>query len=159
MSLDVFLQSLALFLPILAANQAGKVARVLKLPAYNTPVSIRLLGLNKTIAPYYVGPLLAAGVLILFLDPYWWIEGPVLGLGAVLGDHVKSLIKRSLGYKPGAQWWLDRIDFAIGGGMAAWLYFDWVQWAHVLWIVGIAWPVHYFGNRFSYSRGWRDTPH
>ena len=23
----------------------------------------------------------------------------------------------------------------------------------------IAWPVHYFGNQWSYKQGWRDTPH
>ena len=158
-----FIPALALFLPMLAANQGPGLARMLDLKFAKTPVSRRWLGENKTIAAYYMGPVLAMSVLLVytvfFPNPDWANAGLTPGLGTVLGDHMKSFFKRRLGRPPGSPWFLDRIDFAIGGGLAAKWYYDWVTWKHVLCIILLAWPIHYFGNRFSHSRGWRDTPH
>lgn len=159
LSLDVFFQSLALFMPILAANQAGMVAKKLNLPLAHTPTSRRWLGENKTAAVWYVGPLLSMFVLFLYRNPHWVSEGIALGFGAVCGEVIKSFCKRLMGYPPGAKWFPDRIDFALGGAVAAKLCFEWVTFEHMLWLVAIAWPVHYFGNQFSYKRGWRKTPH
>jgi len=157
--MDTFFQSLALFVPILAANQGPGLAQQFGLPLGATPVWVRVFGPNKTLAAYYVGPACAMVVLLLYLNPHWFIEGLVLGLGTVLGDHVKSAVKRSLGYPPGAPWFFDRIDFAIGGAVAAMWYLPWVTWEHVLTIVALAYPVHLIGNRISYNMGLRKTPH
>lgn len=158
--LNIFFQSLCLFGPILAANQGPGLARKLELPLGKTPVSRRWLGENKTLAAYWAGPLLGIAVVVLvYRQPSWWAEGLACGLGAVLGDHVKSFIKRRLGKPPGSPWFLDRIDFAVGGGVAAWITTSWVSVEHILMLAVIAWPVHYVGNRISYERGWRDTPH
>ncbi|HEV8666738.1 MAG TPA: CDP-archaeol synthase [Candidatus Paceibacterota bacterium] len=159
MSVDVFLQSLTLFLPILLANQAGMIAQLFHLPFSTMPVSRRLLGENKTIAVYYVAPVLAGVVVFLYQDNYWYREALVFGWGAVLGDHVKSFVKRRLGFKPGDPWIFDRIDFAIGGALAAKCYFAWVTFEHVFWIVAIALPVHYLGNQVGFILGLRKTPH
>lgn len=122
-------------------------------------VSPTYLGENKTVAPYYVGPVLGAMTFFLYGHPEWWHEGALLGLGAVAGDHIKSVFKRRLGYPPGYSWLPDRFDFALGGGLVAWWYYWWVTWEHVLCLVLIALPVHYFGNRLSYKIGLRKTPH
>ena len=153
------LEALWIFLPILAANQAGKLAKVLGLPFAYTLVSERWLGTNKMVASLYLGPLLgAATVLMFYREPTNSFIGLWLGLGAVLGDYVKSVIKRLLEKPSGSPWWPDRIDFAIGGGLMALTIVPGVTWQHVVIIVLIAWPVHYFGNRWGHKRGWRSTP-
>lgn len=161
MLLNILLESLCLFLPILAANQGPGIAHRYQLPLGRTPVSRRWLGENKTVAAYWTGPLLSVSVVsLIYQRPDWWLEGAVVGLGAVLGDHIKSFIKRRLPNKPpGSPWWPDRIDFAIGGGVGAMLYLPWVTIEHVVMLALIAFPVHYFGNKWSHENGWRDTPH
>ena len=150
---------LYLFFPILAANQAGMLGKVLSLPFSDVPVSRRWLGENKTLDVYCTGPMLGGTVYLLFYgDPEHSYVGILLGLGAVLGDHVKSFFKRLLGYSPGSPWWPDRIDFALGGSLVAIVIFPNATWWHVVAIVLLAWPVHYFGNKFSHKKGWRDTP-
>ena len=144
-------------LPMLAANQAGHLIRVLGLP--DTPTCVRLFGTNKTIVPFILGPVLAATVLFFYRDPHFATEGIIFGLGVVIGEHTKSLCKRLVGMKEGHPFPLDRVDWAIGGSIAAWLYFPWVSIDHCLVIVGIAYPLHMVGNKFSHVMGWRDTPH
>jgi len=159
MSFDILFQALSLFAPILAANQGAGLARALHLPFGDIPVSVRLLGPNKTVAAFYMGPICAMAILLLYSDPYWFVEGLVLGGGAILGEQLKSALKRWLDMRPGAPWTLDRIDFAIGGAVAAKLYFAWVTWEHVFWIILVALPVHIIGNKVSYTLGLRKTPH
>jgi CDP-2,3-bis-(O-geranylgeranyl)-sn-glycerol synthase len=155
---EFLLQSLWLLLPILAANQGPGLAKSMQLPLGDIAVSNRWLGPSKTLAAYYAGPLMATIVLYMY-DPNFLVDGLVLGLGAVLGDHIKSFIKRRLGYPPGYKWWPDRIDFAIGGGIASTFLFDWVTPLHVLTIITAAWPIHVVGNLIGYYLGWRKTPH
>lgn len=158
--LSVFLESLCLFLPILAANQAPGPAHRHEWPLGRMPVSRRWLGENKTLAAYWACPLFSVAVTsFVYQRPDWWPEGLVMGLGVALGDHIKSFVKRRLGKPPGSPWWPDRIDFAVGGGVAMLLYSTWVGIEHVIMLAFIAWPVHYFGNKWSYERGRRNTPH
>src|ERR1035438_2296195 len=45
----------------------------------------------------------------------WWL-GPLLGLGALLGDALESFFKRQIGIKPGHSWFpFDQIDYILGG--------------------------------------------
>src|SRR5689334_12778470 len=106
--MEVFLQALAIFLAILAGNQGPGLARRFSWPLGHQPVWTRVFGPNKTLAAYYAGPLLSTAVVLAsvtvanHLPPNWWYVGPALGLGAVLGDHIKSAIKHSrlIGKKP-----------------------------------------------------------
>ena len=173
--LTEFLPSLLLlFLPIVAANQAGMVAQWQKLPGAFRPISKHWLGKNKTWAPYYMAPLIALAILIVITlrIPHTvqsvfdlrtgkdlLLVGMSLGMGAVLGDHIKSFIKRRLGYPSGLAWMPDRFDFALGGGVAAWLVIPRVGWMDILGLVVLALPVHYVGNYVGYQLGWRQTPH
>lgn len=160
MVLNIFLESLCLFLPMLAANQAPGVARQYGWPLGQTPVSRRWLGENKTLAAYWACPMFSVAIVsLVYQRPDWWLDGVVIGFGVAVGEHAKSFIKRRLGKPPGSPWWPDRVDFAVGGGIAMWLYSTWVTPLHVVMLALIAFPVHYFGNKWSYERGWRDTPH
>lgn len=157
----MILEAWSLFLPILAANQAGMVAKALKLPLRDTPVNRYWLGENKTAAPYYVGPALAFAVYLAAGIPQLYVEAFSLGLAAVAGDHIKSLIKRSrwVDKAPGEPWLPDRFDFALAGGLMAWAIIPWVTVLHIAIIVATALPVHYIGNQIGYNLGWRKTPH
>lgn len=120
-------------------------------------ISERWLGPNKTLGAYFYAPLLAAA--FSFAPGFRWYQPLLLGLGAVLGDHLKSAIKRQLEYPPGSKWLPDRFDFALGGGLMGWAFIDWVTLFHVAILVGLALPVHYVGNLISHELGLRSTPH
>jgi hypothetical protein len=155
----MLLDSFLLFIPILAANQAAQVIQMVGLSNSDVVISKRWLGEHKTLLPYVVAPLLVIWTMNLLYGGFYLFSGLVLGWGAVLGDHIKSLIKRRLGYPPGTQWWADRVDFAIGGGVMAWFFFPAVTVEHVLLMVAFAWPVHWVGNRIGYMLSLRKTPH
>lgn len=157
--LGTVLLSLALFAPILAANQAAHVLRLLG--AKDVPTYEPVFGENKTLLPWLMGPILAMWVFNFYDDPYFFRDGFVVGLGVIAGDHIKSAIKHSrwIGIKPGDKWFFDRIDFAIGGSLAEmWLY-PWMSWVHALLIVAMAFPIHLIGNAVGHKLGWRKTPH
>jgi CDP-2,3-bis-(O-geranylgeranyl)-sn-glycerol synthase len=47
--------------------------------------------------------------------------GAIMGLGAILGDAVKSFFKRQLKIAPGRPWFpFDQLDFLIGGVLLSW---------------------------------------
>jgi CDP-2,3-bis-(O-geranylgeranyl)-sn-glycerol synthase len=49
-----------------------------------------------------------------------WGAGVLLGLGAMVGDAVKSFFKRRIGIAPGASWPVfDQIDFLLGAYLLA----------------------------------------
>src|SRR3989344_1839790 len=111
----LFLEALWFFLPILAANQCPGLAAYLHLPDAHAPIIRRWLGENKTIAAYYAAPLGSLGAIYAQQQmTEWshafglfdynrsdlWLVGLLLGLGAVLGDHIKSFIKRRVGISP-----------------------------------------------------------
>ena len=101
----------------------------------------RLLGSHKTIRGLVTGVLCAALLHYLqtrlairwswaedlAIDPvyyqYWWI-GAWLGFLALVGDALKSLVKRQLHIAPGKPWlpW-DKIDWIIGTLAGSWFIF------------------------------------
>ena len=159
MNTILFIESMLIFAPILAANQGAGLARMLDFPLAKVPVSRMYLGENKTLAAYYMGPALGGITTYLLWADRPLLIGHLLGLGAVLGDHVKSLIKRWRGIPPGEKWFWDRVDFAIGGIVTAWLLVSGFSWQHAVVIFAAAWLVHVVGNQISFWLGLRDTPH
>ena len=140
MSPDV-LRVLYFFLPAYVANVAPVFARDLA-PAWSAPIDggctfrgRRVLGAHKTWRGLLAGT--AAGALVFeaqvlahragFLHGLAaldyetaspWI-GLLLGLGAGLGDAVKSFFKRQVGVAPGESWLgPDQLDFMVG----AWVF-------------------------------------
>src|SRR3989344_8058057 len=134
--------SLWFFLPALFANQCPGFARKLNLLWSKAPVWESGLGPGKTWGAYYVGPLGALFILyvqrqfptvntelgLFNYDQALLLPSISLGLGAILGDHVKSFIKRQLEIPPGTKWLPDRIDFAIGAIIGAIPILGWIGW-------------------------------
>lgn len=170
----IVLESWWFFLPILVANQCPGFAAYFDLPFAHSPVSRVWLGENKTLAAYYVAPLGAiltvlaqkqvadwtAGINLLYYnDPYLWLMGLILGLGAVMGDHAKSFIKRGFDLPPGAPWWpWDQIDYAIGGISITYATLGWIGWERTFIIILTALMIHPVGNRIGYYLGLRKVP-
>ncbi len=139
-----FLQTIYLFLPIGLANIFASLSRYLW-PRLNYPLDFhqsfrgqRIFGSHKT----WRG--LIAGILAAFLFFLWqkylfnncplvnkfslidynsvslW-AGVAMGLGAGLGDALKSFFKRQLNIAPGQPWFpFDQIDFVVGGTLLSW---------------------------------------
>jgi len=170
----LFLEALWFFLPILAANQCPGLAAYLHLPDAHAPIIRRWLGENKTIAAYYAAPLGSLGAIYAQRQmTEWshafglfdynrsdlWLVGLLLGLGAVLGDHIKSFIKRRVGISPGARWWpFDQLDFAIGGIVLAIPIVGWIGWERAAVICLLVLLIHPIGNRIGYLLGLRKVP-
>lgn len=52
-----------------------------------------------------------------------FIVGPLLGLGALGGDAIKSFFKRQRGTPPGKSWFpFDQIDLPVGALVATWAF-------------------------------------
>jgi CDP-2,3-bis-(O-geranylgeranyl)-sn-glycerol synthase len=72
-----------------------------------------LAGLLGAYIQYLVNPYL--DVISLLDYSYWPVIGFLLGTGAIVGDLVKSFLKRQLDIKPGHAWIpFDEIDFVVG---------------------------------------------
>ncbi|MDA1208611.1 MAG: CDP-archaeol synthase [bacterium] len=131
MNTTLILASLYLILPAYIANMCPVIAGAANLP-FGTPISSRLFGSHKTYRGFVFGILGALGMVYLqrhfqmndamesyrLLD-YTLIPLPILALlfggGALLGDLVKSFVKRRLGKKSGSAWFpFDQLDFVVG---------------------------------------------
>jgi CDP-2,3-bis-(O-geranylgeranyl)-sn-glycerol synthase len=83
--------------------------------------------------------------------------GALLGLGAILGDAVKSFFKRQWGVASGRSWFpFDQIDYIIGGLLLSSLV---VRLSAVQYVVTfLVWFVaHLFGGWVGYKIGVKDT--
>lgn len=181
---ETILQALYLFLPAYAATMAPVLAkRFGLLPSLAWPLDRgvvfrehALLGPHKTFRGIVVGILAAIGVAALqqmgnqrssFLfslssEPQWLyapvLWGGALGAGALLGDLVKSFIKRRFGIPPGQRWFpWDQLDQAIGGLLVGSLLtpFSWIT----ILIILLATPllslaVNIGGYVFSLKEAW-----
>jgi CDP-2,3-bis-(O-geranylgeranyl)-sn-glycerol synthase len=108
-------------------------------PRWSTPVDlgarlggVRIFGDHKTVrgvvAGVLVGTLVCLGQVPVFESSAWirsisivdyarvaWVLGPLLAIGALLGDVVKSFFKRRLRRPPGRTWFpYDQIDWMVG---------------------------------------------
>jgi CDP-2,3-bis-(O-geranylgeranyl)-sn-glycerol synthase len=86
-----------------------------------------LLGTHKTwrgLVAGVVGGIAVAGLQALLAPTMfdivdyqtsWFVIGTLLGLGAIVGDSIKSLFKRRVGIVEGSPWVpFDQVDFSIG---------------------------------------------
>lgn len=145
--MNLLLQVIWFLIPAGVANLVPPVAARL-LPRWETPMDFglhwrgqQLLGSHKTLRGLLTGTLMATvahhfqvllaeefsrldglAVSPLFYE-YWWM-GTWLGFTALLGDGLKSLIKRQLRIAPGRPWlpW-DKIDWIIGCLLGSWFLF------------------------------------
>ncbi len=160
----LILQSLYFFLPAYFANMAPELFKWV--PAGAKPIHQKKFGDHKTWRGLVVAVVLGT---IIFLLQQWLYQfdlfykislidyngfsfwfGSLLGLGAILGDLVKSYYKRKEGIKPGESWkpW-DQLDFVIGGLLGS--LFFYVPPASVVAILLIISPLlHITVNHIAY---------
>ena len=132
----IILQALYFMLPAYIANTAPVFATKIFGPKFNWPIDFGLkikgkplLGKNKTWRGFIAAVI--AAILIVYLQKYlytfaWakdlslfdyskinlWLAGFLFGFGVILGDAVKSLVKRRKSLEPGAKWFpWDQMDF------------------------------------------------
>lgn len=167
----LLLETIWFFLPAFGANLCPGLAQNFNLPFSHTPVSGKWLGDNKTVAAYYAGPIgalvviyaqkfvgLSSGLLDYSRSDLWLI-GLLFGLGASLGDQIKSFFKRRLGIVPGARWWpFDQLDFMVGALLFVSPVVGWIGWSKVFVLTLVVLLVHPVGNRIGYHLGTRKVP-
>jgi CDP-2,3-bis-(O-geranylgeranyl)-sn-glycerol synthase len=173
------LQIFVIFLPAFIANAVPVVAKNIPyIRQFSRPIHAKLLGANKTVRGLLTGIIagmltgfllyLCRGFLILFLPMYsdyfnlysgWFVSmviGGWLGLGALVGDIVKSFWKRRLGIKPGTMFqpW-DGIDYMVGAIIFMIpFYFAGIAGSIFLLIIG---PLLSLGaNTIAYHIGWKE---
>ncbi len=158
----IILKSLYFFLPAYCANMAPVLFRWL--PG-GIPISKKFFGANKTWRGIMVAILMGGLVfwvqqllyafgfrqfaLIAYGD-FSVALGFLLGAGAILGDLVKSYVKRGYGIPPGKRWlpW-DQLDFVFGGIIFSW--FVYVPPAEVVLVLLVISPVlHIAVNHVGY---------
>jgi CDP-2,3-bis-(O-geranylgeranyl)-sn-glycerol synthase len=114
------LETIWYLLPAIAANMAPVLVTHFNiLPALSAPLDAnatwrgrRIFGDNKTVRGLIIGLIIGSIVGLLQGST---TAGALLGLGALLGDAVGSVIKRQLNIAPGRRWMpFDQIDFVFG---------------------------------------------
>lgn len=164
----LLLKSLYFFLPAYIANMAPVFCA--KIPWLQKPLWERKLGKNKTWRGLVCGTI--AGGLVFWLQrlvhiagfQQWSIIdysdfslllGVLLGLGALVGDAVKSYYKRKARIAPGEPWMgFDQLDFVIGGIVLSWTVF--VPPAEVVLTLLVVSPIlHIVVNHIGYWIGMR----
>ena len=170
------IQLIYFMLPAYFANMAPVFAR--KIPFLDTPVDLgktlhgtRILGDHKTWRGLLAGLLL--GTLVAFLQylalpialdislpdyRMWWVIGPLLSIGALSGDLIKSFFKRRLHITSGAPWIpFDQIDYAIGAvALCSIAYFP--GWTNSALIILISVVLHFLTNIIGYYLNIRTHP-
>jgi len=127
--LNLILKSLYFFLPAYIANMAPVLVQKLKIiKILEKPIWEQKLGSHKTWRGLIIAPIV--GMFVFWLQKMFVVEslslidyadfsiwfGFLLGLGAILGDAVKSYYKRNAGIKEGKSWIpFDQTDFVFGG--------------------------------------------
>jgi CDP-2,3-bis-(O-geranylgeranyl)-sn-glycerol synthase len=155
-----------LILPAYMANMAAPFSKYFG--AWNRPISRRWLGSHKTVVGFVLGILAALATAFAqsriqwegSLVPYWnWpVLGLLLGAGALLGDAVKSLLKRARGIPPGRSWIpADQLDFVIGALVVIWPRVR-LGWQDVAILLTFSFIADIAVNRVAYRLGVRDTP-
>ncbi len=169
--IDLLISSLYFILPAYFANMMPVFAAKLRLPG-GAAISKRWLGAHKTWRGFYTGYLgallvlagqwsaasqgLMEGFSILAYDRMGWMilgYAGLFGLGALIGDSVKSFFKRRLGRKPGSAWFpFDQVDFILGACLFTWPFvgFGWEVFVILLVVTPV---LHFVVNVIAYFIG------
>jgi CDP-2,3-bis-(O-geranylgeranyl)-sn-glycerol synthase len=135
---------------------------------WNRTIHERLLGSHKTVLGFLAG--VATGVLVTRMQygihapwslvdyRHWLLLGLGLGGGAMLGDALKSLIKRMLHIRPGARWIpFDQLDFVVGALALTGAYAG-LGTTDVAAIAAMTFVGDIAVNQLSYRLGIKDSP-
>lgn len=165
---QVWLDVMWLFLPALIANQCpGWMAALDRAGFYvplHQPVSRKWLGENKTWSAYWAGGLGGLATIwvqhVLGAYPYWrldeaFLAGLLMGLGAILGDHAESFVKRRLKRSPGEVFFpWDQTDFVFGACLLSYPLIGWSPTQFLVLFFSM-WIIHPIGNGIGFAIGIR----
>ncbi|MEA1904459.1 MAG: CDP-2,3-bis-(O-geranylgeranyl)-sn-glycerol synthase, partial [Candidatus Hadarchaeota archaeon] len=116
----------------------------------------RILGGGKTIRGFLVG--FIVGSLVGILQGRWFI-GPLLALGALLGDLANSFLKRRMGIaRGGAAPGLDQLSLLVGALLLASLI-EVPSLEVILALLILTPPIHLGTNFIGYKLGLKDRPY
>lgn len=167
--LDTIISALYFFLPAYFANMCPVIAGKLKLPL-GQPISNHFLGSHKTWRGFYAGYLGALTILTVqlfiqkggYLDPYALVDYQsinlfgyafLFGIGALIGDALKSFFKRGIGIKPGAPWFpFDQLDFVVVALLFLWPFYP-LPWPQILMLLILTPILHLLVNILAYKIG------
>lgn len=146
---DIFL----LYVPAMIANMAPVFASKYGVLSWlNKPIDFgfsihgkRILGDNKTIRGFVIGVSAAAiaGIVLFSVTnnkpydyfPSSFFYSTATGLGALVGDSVKSFFKRRINIAPGSLWIpFDQIDFVLGATFAA-IFFVEISFVNIVFAI------------------------
>lgn len=155
---------LYLMAPAYAANMAPPFVRYWR--GWNRPINARWLGDHKTVIGFGAGVTAAVVVSGIQGQLPWSPREPVgsaiargltLGLGAMLGDTIKSFAKRRIGIPAGAPWVpFDQVDFVLGALLVGRRHIR-PSPREALAIVAFSTVGHVAVNHVAYYLGVRDT--
>lgn len=92
-----------------------------------------------------------------FIHSYW-LAGPAIALGAIVGDIAKSFFKRRLSIESGKPWpLLDQMDFVAGGYLFA-LPFFFPSFQEVLFVVLFTLACHMIANIAAFKLKLKKVP-
>ncbi len=159
-----------LFAPAFVANAMPVIIKnVPMLSGLKHPIYVKWFGKNKTWRGLLSGVAFAVLVawLQFFYAPLWYpfelseqdalLIGLLLGLGALVGDMVESVIKRSIGVSPGgALPFFDGVDYMVGAIIfLAPFYLPGIL--EIIVLILIAPALSLLANTISYFLGWKDV--
>ncbi len=164
------------FAPAYFANMAPVIFQ--KVPFLKYPIDFgkeiqgkRILGDNKTFRGIILGTLLA--VLVAFIQhmiyengvgqqfalvdySQWIFIGFMLGFGALVGDLLKSMIKRRLSIQPGSRFFpFDQVDFVMGGLLFVSIVVP-LSWSIIVTLLFVSVVLHIITNHIAYYTGIRN---
>lgn len=162
--------------PIFAAKLPYLRAWSFPLDCYATFRRKRILGSHKTLRGLLSG--IAIGILIAYLQVFIYIHVPLirtfvlidyaslnpllfgllLATGALIGDALKSFVKRQLGIAPGKSWFpFDQLDYVIGGVLCISFYVQLAFYQYL--ILSIIWfLLHPLSTFIGYEVKLKESP-
>lgn len=166
-----FLLLLWLFLPAFIANAAPVLVRNIPvLRDWKRPIAPVWLGQNKTWRGLLAGIVLGAftGFLQALFSMWMWdqgamllpftVWGALLGFGALLGDMVKSFIKRRIGIAPGQQWPIfDGVDYMIGALTVGSIFLSSLTLTDWIFLIVLGPLASSLANMAAYLVGWKEV--
>lgn len=138
-------------MPVLVRRIPWNCPMDFKLEIYNK----RILGSHKTWKGFLFG--IAGALFTGFVMQFYWpfdfsliLWSFLSGVGALLGDCIKSFFKRRINIKPGSSWIpFDQIDYSVGALLlGSVLYFP--GWWQSVFIVTISFILHILVNHIAF---------
>ena len=151
--------------PAYAANMAAPFAQFWK--GWNRPIHERRLGGHKTVIGAVAGVFAAVATSLaqwaigwegsILSSSRWPLTGLLLGVGAMAGDALKSLVKRRAGIPPGERWIpFDQLDFVVGA-LALVTPLAAISWRDMAVVLAISFVGSIVVNQIAFRIGVKNT--